>query len=147
MPRTELRSEVEIDAPRSRVYRLLTDFARYEEWNPYLTSVRGELAVGRTLHVELSLPEGSAYELQPRITRVAEGEELRWVGRFWSSAFLLQAEHSFGLTEPKPGVTRVVQGQDFSGFLLRFSGNALTLAARGAIYMNLALKKRAESGR
>ncbi|RYZ01569.1 MAG: SRPBCC domain-containing protein [Myxococcales bacterium] len=146
MPKTELRSEVEIDAPRSHVYRVLTDFAHYEEWNPYFTRVAGELVVGSTLQLELSLPEGSAYELAAEVTRVAPDEALRWVGRFWSSA-LLQLEQSFALTEPRAGVTRVLQGQDFSGFLLRFAGKGLTQAARGAVYMNQALKKRAESTR
>ena len=72
--------------------------------------------------------------------------ELRWQGRFLFPA-LLQTEHFFLLTE-RPGdggVTRVVQGQNFSGFLLRFAGNALTLSARGSVYLNQALKKRAES--
>lgn len=147
MPKTELRSEVEIDAPPSHVFRVLVDFARYEAWNPYLTSMRGKLEVGQELRVDLSLPEGGSYELKPVVTRVAEPRELRWIGRFWGAAFLLQAEHSFLLSEPRPGVTRVVQGQDFSGLLLRFAGSALTQAARGAIYMNAALKKRAESER
>jgi hypothetical protein len=147
MPKTELRSEVEIDRAPSHVFAVLTDFASYEAWNPYLTSVRGELVVGQPLGVDLSLPEGAAYELAPVLTRIDAERELRWCGRFWGAAFLLQAEHSFVLTEPRPGVTRVLQGQDFSGLLLRFAGNALTQAARGAIYMNAALKKRAESTR
>lgn len=146
MPKTELRSEVEIQAPPSHVYRVLTDFARYEQWNPYLTRVKGELVVGRALQLELSLPEGSAYELGAEVTHVSPDEALRWVGRFWSSTFL-QLEHSFALSEPRPGVTRVLQGQDFSGFFLRFAGQGLTQAARGAVYMNQALKKRAESSR
>lgn len=147
MPKTELRSEVEIEAAPSHVFRVLTDFASYEAWNPYLTSVRGELSVGQRLQVDLSLPEGGSYELRPLVTRLADPRELRWVGRFWGAAFLLQAEHSFVLSESRPGVTRVVQGQDFSGLLLRLAGSALTQAARGGIYMNAALKKRAETAR
>lgn len=144
MAKTELRSEVEIEAPLSRVYAVLTDFARYHEWNPYLPVVRGELAVGSTLTLELSLPEGKSYELSPEVTRVTENQELRWRSS-WLLPALLEAEHFFQLRE-HAGKTRVMQGQDFSGFLLRFAGNSLTLAARGAVYMNQALKKRAESG-
>jgi hypothetical protein len=144
MAKTELRSEVEIDAPPARVYAVLTDFARYHEWNPYLTSVRGQLAAGNRLQLELSLPEGKTYELAPEVTQVIENTELRWRSRVWLPGLLL-AEHFFQL-RPHAGKTRVMQGQDFSGFLLRFSGNSLTLAARGAVYMNQALKKRAESG-
>ncbi len=146
MPNTELRSEVEIDATVEHVYRVLTDFEQYQQWNPFLTSVAGALVVGQKLSVEMSLPEGKTYVLAPVVTGVTENAELRWSARFWSPA-LLQTEHSFRLTARSPGVTRVVQGQNFSGFLLRFSGNALTLAARGSVYMNLALKKRAEATR
>jgi hypothetical protein len=37
-----------------------------------------------------------------------------------------------------------MQGLDFSGFFVRFAGRSLTLAARGAVYMNRAIKDRAE---
>lgn len=147
MPRTELRSEVEIEASAATVYGVLIDLPRYEQWNPYLTDVKGELLVGRPLQVTLSLPEGDTYELSTTLTKVTPDAELRWVGRFWSSGWLLQLEQSFLLTERRPGVTRVMHGQDFSGLLLRFAGRALTQAARGAVYMNSALKKRAESAR
>ncbi len=143
MPRTELRTEVEIAAPIAHVYRVLTDFPSYDAWNPFLTSVRGKLAIGNKLSVEMSLPEGKIYLLEPRVTQVTENAQLRWRGRFMFPA-LLEAEHFFALTQRGPGRTRVVQGQNFSGFLLRFAGNSLTLAARGCVYMNQALKKRAE---
>ena len=144
MPRTELRSEVEINAPLQHVYGVLTDFGSYPEWNPFLTSVSGKLEVGQRLSLEMSLPEGQTYLLKPQVTQVTENAELRWQGRFVFPA-LLQAEHFFLLSEREGSVTRVVQGQNFSGFLLRFAGNALTLAARGSVYLNQALKKRAES--
>jgi hypothetical protein len=147
MPKTELRSEVEIQAPAAHVYGVLVDLPRYEQWNPYLTDVKGELVAGRPLQVTLSLPEGSTYELATTLTRVTAGAELRWVGRFWSMGWLLQLEQSLVLTEPRPGVTRVAHVQDFSGVLLRFSGRTLTQAARGAVYMGAALKKRAEAAR
>jgi hypothetical protein len=144
MPKTELRSEVEINAPLAHVYTVLTDFKRYESWNPFLTSVSGELVVGQKLALEMSLPEGKVYELAPEVTLVSEQAELRWRTRFGSAA-LLEAEQLFLLRQIGSSVTRVVQGLNFSGFLLRFSGNALTLSARGCVYMNQALKKRAES--
>jgi hypothetical protein len=144
MPKTELRTEVEIAAPLAHVYAVLTDFARYPEWNPFLTALSGQLAVGQKLSVEMSLPEGKTYLLEPVVTQVTENRELCWCGRFVSPA-LLEAEHFFLLTEREKNRTRVVHGQNFSGFLLRFAGNSLTLAARGSVYMDQALKKRAES--
>jgi hypothetical protein len=146
MPRTELRTEVEIQAPPAVVYGVLTDFQRYPEWNPFLTAITGKLEPGARLSLELSLPEGAAYSLSPTLERATMNEELRWRS-FYLMKALLEAEHFFFLREREPGVTRVVHGQNFSGFLLRFAGSSLTLAARGAVYMNLALKKRAESTR
>ena len=144
MPRTELRTEVEIDAPVSHVYDVLTDFSHYAEWNPFVTAISGKLAVGEQLSVEMSLPEGKTYLLKPKLTHVAERAELRWRGHFLLPA-LLDADHFFLLSEQRENVTRFVQGENFSGLLLRFSGRTLTLTARGFVYMNQALKKRAES--
>jgi hypothetical protein len=126
------------------VFTVLTDFQRYPEWNPFLTSLAGRLAVGQKLALELSLPEGKTYLLEPEVTQVTENAEIRWRGRFLFPA-LLELEHFLLLSERGERLTRVVQGQNFSGFLLRFGGGALTLSARGCVYMNQALKKRAES--
>ena len=42
----QLRTEIEIDAPPSRVWEVLVRFAEYPDWNPHLKSVNGELTVG-----------------------------------------------------------------------------------------------------
>lgn len=145
MPSTELRSEVEIDAPVARVFEVLTELERYPEWNPFVTAVRGKLEVGQKLTVDLSLPEGDAYVLKPTVTHLTENAELRWSGHFLLPA-LLRLDQLFLVSE-QAGRTRLVQGLNFSGALLRFSGKTLTQAARGAVYMNQALKKRAETAR
>jgi len=144
MGRTELRTEIEIRAPAAHVYRILTDFPRYSEWNPFITSVSGRAAVGEQLEVALSLPEGKDYRFKPRLVSVRANGELRWQGRFLVPG-LLDAEHFFQVNEQGPHVSRFVHGEDFSGLLLRFMTQTLTLTARGFVYMNEALKKRAES--
>lgn len=144
MPPTQLNSEVEVDAPVAHVYRVLTDFERYHEWNPFITSISGKLAEGETLEVALSLPEGKDYVLRPRLTRVRADAELRWRGHFLHSA-LLAGEHFFQLSARGETKTRFVQGEIFSGLLLRFQGATLTRSLRGFVYMNQALKRRAES--
>ena len=146
MPKTELRSEVEIDAPLAHVFGVLTDFARYHEWNPFITPVAGKLVVGEKLVVEVSLPEGDFRTLKPTIVAVADFRELRF-RRHYLLPSLLAGEFFFRLSARSEGVTRVAAGQDFSGLLLRFSTHTLSLAARGFVYMNQALKRRAEATR
>src|SRR5258706_12117876 len=104
MPRTELRTEVEINAPIAQVYAVLTDLPSYHEWNPFLTAVSGELSVGKKLSLEMSLPEGKTYLLEPRLTQVTENTELRWLGRFWFPGSL-EVEHFLLLSERAEGVT------------------------------------------
>lgn len=48
-----IAAEVNIDASPQRVWQVLTDLARYPEWNPFTPRVDGRLAQGEpvTLHV------------------------------------------------------------------------------------------------
>ena len=139
----ELRTEVEINAPAAHVYRVLTDFERYHEWNPFIPSIAGKPVLGEQLSLEVSLPEGNIYMLKPHITQLTESAELRWHGSYLFP-FWLRAEHFFLVSERAERLTRFVQGGNFTGYSLRFAGNTLTLTARGFVYMNEALKKRAE---
>ena len=145
----QLRTEIEIEATPSRVWEVLTDFARYHEWNPFITSIGspgGELRVGHKLQVTLSPPESSEMTFTPDLLVHEPNQELRWRGKVMFKG-LFDGEHFFQLTEKSPGRTRFVHGENFSGFLVRFMTRKLTHVARGFIYMNQALKKRVESGR
>ena len=44
----ELNNEVEINASAERVWHLLTDFAQFPKWNPFIQRVRGEPTPGGT---------------------------------------------------------------------------------------------------
>lgn len=139
----QLRTEIEIDASPERVWGVLTDFSHYHAWNPFITSVQGELVVGNTLTIRLSPPESGESRLKPKLLVCDAPHELRWRGHLFVKG-LLDGEHFFQVHEAAPGKTRFVHGEDFSGILLRFVHAQLTQVARGFVYMNQALKKRAE---
>jgi len=142
----QLRTEIEIEAPPSRVWEVLTDFSRYHEWNPFIPSIAGELRVGKKLKVTISPPKSSEMTFTPDLLVHEPNKELRWRGKLMFKG-LFDGEHFFQLSEPSPGRTRFVQGEDFTGFLVRFMHGKLTHVARGFVYMNQALKKRVESRR
>jgi hypothetical protein len=125
------------------VWTVLTDFRRYPEWNPFITSIEGELLVGDTLTLQISPPESSEHRLRPKLLVCEAPRELRWRGHLFIKG-LLDGEHFFQVQETGDGRTRFVHGEDFSGILLRFLHAQLTQVARGFVYMNQALKKRAE---
>jgi hypothetical protein len=139
----EIRTEVEIAAPAAQVWHTLTDFGEYQEWNPFITQISGEPREGRILDVRLSLPEGHDHELQPRVLRCEAEEELRWRGHLLFPG-LFDGEHFFRLVHVAPNRTRFIQGENFSGVLVRFSGRTIDRAKRGFVYMNEALKRRVE---
>jgi len=140
----EIRTELEIAAPAAEVWGILTDFARYQEWNPFITDITCDGVEGHPLRVLLSLPEGRDHTIKPRLVRFAEDQELRWRGHLLFPG-LFDGEHFFRLETVTPERTRFVQGENFSGILIRYAGQTITRAARGFVYMNEALKRRADS--
>jgi hypothetical protein len=142
----EIRTELEIAAPAAEVWGILTDFPRYQEWNPFITEISSDNQVGSPLQVQLSLPEGRDYRFKPRLLCFEADRELRWRGHLLFPG-LFDGEHFFRLEQLAENRTRFVQGENFSGILLRFSGRTITRAARGFVYMNQALKRRAEGAR
>jgi hypothetical protein len=139
----DLRTELEIDAPPERVWGVLTDFRAYHEWNPFITSLEGELIVGSELSVRLSPPEGRDWSFRPRVLVCEAPRELRWLGHLWFKG-LFDGEHFFQCNEAAGGRTRFVHGENLRGFLVKYLQGNLTNVARGFVYMNQALKKRVE---
>jgi len=139
----ELRTEIEIAAPPERVFRVLTDFSAYHEWNPLITSVAGAPSVGAELSVTLSPPESDQTTFRPKVLVYDEPRELRWLGKLWLSA-LFEGEEFFHCAEAAAGGTRFSHGVNLRGLLLKFMGERLKHVARGFVYMNQALKRRVE---
>src|SRR5207249_3283623 len=55
--------EVDIDAPASLVWEVLTDLERYPQWNPFCPRIESTLKLGDPVHMHISVPGTS--ETQP----------------------------------------------------------------------------------
>lgn len=142
----EVRTEIEIAAPPAAIWKVLLDFRRYPEWNPFIVRIAGEAKVGSALEMTLSLPDSNRErEVSPRLLRCDAEQELRWLDHLWMKG-LFDGEHFFRLEPRSDGTTRVVHGEDFHGIFLRFMLKQVTEQTRGFVYMNQALKKRVEQG-
>lgn len=139
----ELRTEIEIDAEPARVWDVLTDFGAYHEWNPFMTSVEGSLAVGSKLHLTLCPPESEELRLTPALLVCDAPRELRWRAKRWVPG-LLDGEHFFRCVAMDASRTRFVHGENIEGLLLKFATERVKQLARGFVYMNEALKRRVE---
>ena len=139
LPSKHVYTEIEIEAPASRVWEILADNESYPEWNPYHVSVRGELEAGRKLEVVLHKPNGERVEIEPRVMRVVPMRELTWGG---GVAGIFYGEHVFALEEIDAADTRLVHKEDFVGIAVPFA--SLDAIEDGYRQMNRALKIRAE---
>ena len=141
----ELRTEVEIEAPPEEVWRVLTDFVRYHEWNPFIVAVEGALSPGADLRVTLTFPSGEEKRQRCRLLVCDSCEHLRWRTKVLFGV-VLDSEHFFRLVGCDDGRTRLTQGQDFRGWAVKYMGPTFTLTARSFVGMNTALKRRVEQG-
>ncbi len=139
----EIRTEIEISAPASKVWSVLTDFARFPEWNPFVVRVDGEPRAGRELKIDVQLPESRMLKFTPVVLRAEADRELRWVGKLPLGAF--RGEHFYMIEPIDESSIRFIHGELFSGWLVgvvwRVHGERIE---RGYGLMNEALKRRAE---
>jgi hypothetical protein len=140
----EVRSEIEINSYPESVWRILIDFAAYDQWNPFINKIIGAPTEGSKIDIYIETPSGKNRKYSPRITRVEEGRELRWFGKSSLPGFL-NAEHIFIIEELQPERVRFIQRELFDGLLTRVFGKGVDTDIRqGFQDMNDALKKRAE---
>lgn len=134
-----------IPAPPAIVWRHLVDTARYAEWNPLISSFRGDLREGTDIAFQLTLGKLSA-PIKARVVR-AGGNELRWEGppgNPWL-ARLAHGSHYFRLTKCEGG-TQLEHGEYFGGPAFELAWPALNKRLHeGYRAFNRALKARATS--
>jgi hypothetical protein len=141
----EIHTEIEINAPAGKVWRVLTDFAAYPEWNPFVRRVDGEVSVGARLDVTIQPSGAKGMSFRPTVLVADPNRELRWYGQLWFPG-LFEGEHSFSIEPLGDQRVRFVHQERFTGILVPLLTRMLDGGTRrGFEQMNQALKLRAES--
>ena len=81
--RHEIRTEIDIEAPPAQIWAHLVDLPAWADWNPFITSSEGTLAVG-----ELGLPGLFDGRHRFELTETESGTQL--VQREWFSGVLVR---------------------------------------------------------
>jgi len=140
----ELRSEIEIAAPARQVWAILTDFAGYPQWNPFIRQARGNLREGERLKALMQPSGARGMTFSPTILHVEADRELRWIGHLFVPG-LFDGEHIFTIEPRGRGRVLFTQREIFTGLLVPLFARMLdTDTRRGFEEMNKALKARAE---
>ena len=138
-----IQTEILIQAPPSKVWETLVDFEAFQEWNPFIQSIRGSLDVGEKLHISIKIPGSSSMKFTPIIQMVSPDSRLIWKGKLLMKG-LFDGEHRF-ILEPTDEGTQLLHEESFSGLLIPFFPKSFfEKTKQGFEAMNLALKKRVE---
>lgn len=141
----EIRTELVIKASPAIVWSVLTDFAQYPSWNPFIKWIKGEAIEGLKITACIEPPNASGMTFKPLILKVNPQKEFRWVGHLFIRG-LFDGEHIFELYENSDGSTTFVQREEFKGLLVGLFTKMLdTNTMQGFEAMNRKLKKRAEA--
>ena len=136
----QIRAEIEINASAERVWHIITDFAAFPQWNPFIRQISGELKVGGKLDVYLQPSGQRGMRFRPVVLAVEPSRELRWLGRVWSIPKLFDGEHSLTIERLDANRVRFIQQEVFRGILVELLGGTLSGAERSFGEMNEALK-------
>jgi len=118
LPKQNIETVIEIPAPRVVVWETLTHVEGYENWNPFITKMEGEISEGLRLKNTMSPNPGESMVFKPKILKVDQNRELRWLGRLFLPG-LFDGEHYF-ILEDSPTGTKLTHGENFTGLALLF---------------------------
>ena len=139
-----LHTQVDIQATPERVWEILTDFAAYPEWNPFMIQATGSAVQGERLTLRMQPVGGRAMTFRPTVLEATPQHRLRWIGRVLLPG-VFDGEHSFTIEPLGQGVVRLTQQEDFRGALVPLMSGSLNRRTLPAFeQMNQSLKRRAE---
>jgi hypothetical protein len=137
-------TSVDIDAQPQIVWKVLTDFAAYPEWNPFIRRIEGKISKEARLSVSIQ-PHGQKTMLfRPKMKAAESQVKFSWLGHLLIRG-IFDGHHQFELHSKGNG-THLRHFESFSGLLVPLIWNKIEPSTRaGFEAMNQALKVRAET--
>lgn len=142
---TRIATDIGIEATPEEVWSTLIDFANYEEWNPFITSVTGGLRLNNRMHVYVKPPGADGTAFRPRIIQLRPPHSLVWLGHWWLPG-LFDGEHRFTVEPLAGGGVHFKQEEFFHGLLVPFRRGLLEQVEEGFREMDEALRQRVVGG-
>ncbi|MEM1359217.1 MAG: SRPBCC domain-containing protein [Bacteroidota bacterium] len=139
MAQQTIQTSIEIAATPARIWETLTDFENYPSWNPFLTSVKGDFAVGKQVEIN-----AGGMQFKPTVLAFEPHREIRWLGHLWFKG-LFDGEHRFVIIDNQDGTSTFKHEEQFNGLLVGlFAKKLATETTAGFEEMNRKLKALAE---
>ena len=140
----EIRTEIEIAAPPTKVWRILTDFDNWKNWNPIINQASGTASLGSELSMTMRGEDGKdGPKYMPIVKNFEEPKYFRWRGKMMAE-FLFTNDKVFELEETGSG-TRLIHKELFSGMMVPMMWSKFDKGVPPMLKsMNDALKRKAE---
>lgn len=137
---TSIHTTIDINASPAQVWDILTDFASYSEWNPFIKKIEGEVAVGNRIYAEIG-----NMKFKPVVVAFETEKVFEWLGHVLIPRVIFDGQHKFELIANSDGTTTLNHSEKFQGILVPLMKNMLNNETKaGFESMNEALKARAE---
>ncbi|MCG3172807.1 MAG: hypothetical protein GMKNLPBB_00965 [Myxococcota bacterium] len=105
-------TNITINAPAQRIWRLLTDAAAYPAWNTTVDKVEGVITPGSTIKIFAKISPGRAFPV--KVTLLEPEKCMVWTGGMPLGLF--KGERTFTLT-PKGGAVDFSMREEFTGLM------------------------------
>jgi hypothetical protein len=138
-----IRTEIVINASKEKVWSILTNFHDYPHWNPFIISIKGDLAINKKL-INTMLNGAKTFVFKPKVRSVVPNKYFNWLGSLWVKG-LFDGHHYFEIEELSPLQVKLKHGENFSGILSNYIMKKIGNETRSNfIKMNNAVKNLAE---
>lgn len=140
----ELSTAIQINSSPEILWKVITDFKNYYQWNPILQKIKGEPLIGNQLEIHLTTVGGKKRIYHPKVIKITPNHELRWKGSFIFSQ-IFSGERIFLIEKLGENKVNFVNKEIFSGIGVRFTPKKMEDDILASFKkMNEALKKTIE---
>lgn len=141
----EIKTEIDISAPPSKVWNIITDINNWQEWSPIINVSNGDASVGSKLSITMMGKEagedGPSYN--PVITELNEPGYFHWRAHMLAG-FIFTNDKILELKETETG-THLIHRETFKGLLAPLFCSQMEKGVPPMLNsMNKALKELAE---
>lgn len=144
----EIQTEIEINAPLKKVWSILADVSKWQDWSPIINKASGAASFGSKLNITMCGKDGKAGkagpQYEPVITVFEEPRHFSWQAKM-AAGFIFTNGKVFQLEETSSGGTRLIHKETFSGMMVPMMWGQMERSVPTMLAsMNEALKQKAE---
>lgn len=139
-----IHTEIIINATAEKLWAILTNFANYGTWNPFVLSISGSPVVNKKLRVVLKNGNSTSV-FKPTVMVAEPNKAFEWEGSLPIPGLFI-GRHYFRIEPVNATQVKFVHGENFRGLLAGLIMKQIgEQTMQGFIAMNKALKQQAET--